>query len=138
MSKDQFLEGYVKKLMERDMDLDDPEPLTDEQLKQIALDTGMSEQEWFKLKQDALYTENKGFDYLDRGNYEDALVNFKESTSLYPNSPEAFYGYAKAHFKKGVELENKEDLNHALTYVDRTLKLDPGYQYALDLSLIHI
>jgi len=134
MSEDQFLEGYVKKLMEREMDLDDPEPLTDEQLKQIALDTGMSEQEWLNIKQEAIDTENRGFDYLDRGNYEDALLCFKESISLYPNSPEAFYGYAKAHFKKGVELENESDFDTALLYIKRTLKLDPGYQYALDLK----
>lgn len=134
MPDDKFLQDYIKKLMERENSLTNPTPLTDEQLKQVALDTGMTEADWQNLKDDAFDAEKRGFEHLSRNNFEDALSEFKESTSLYPNSSEALYGMAKALFKKGVEKEDKTYLDEALLYSDRVLTLDSSHNETLDLQ----
>lgn len=133
MAEDKFLQDYIKKLMERENSLGSLTPLTDEQLKQVALDTGMTETDWSTLKADAQSAEIRGFEHLKRGNFEDALAEFKESTSLYPNSSEALYGTAKALFKKGVEKEDKTFLDEAILYTDRVLTLNSSHGDALDL-----
>ena len=134
MSDDRFLQDYIKKLMDREMDLGDAEPLTEQQLKDVAYDMGMSDSEWQKIKADAKNAEDRGFEHLDRGNFEDALIEFKDATSSYPNSPDAFYGMAKALFKKSVEKEDKSFSVDAIRYIKRALKLNPDHTESLDLQ----
>lgn len=134
MADNQFLEGYIKKLMEREMQSGSDKPLTEAQLKQVALDTGMMESEWEQLKSDANNAQERGFEHLDRNNFEDAISEFQESTSLYPNSAQACYGMAKALFKKTVEKEDKTYSLEAINYVKRALLLDPDHSEALDLQ----
>jgi LemA protein len=134
MANDQFLEAYLKRLMDRDMNLDEADPLSDEQLMKVATDMGMSEDEWHKIKKDALEARDRGFQHLDRGNYEDAIAEFKESTSLYPNAADAMFGMSKALFKKSVEKEDNELSNQAVVYAKRALKINPNYSEALDLQ----
>ena len=134
MSQDQYLEQYIKKLMERETSFSNPRPLSDEQLKQVAIDTGMTDSDWQKLKKDAQVAKDSGFDHLERNNFQDAILAFQESTALYPNDSTAFYGFAKAKFKASVEKEDKQLLNEALNYVKRSLVLNPNYNEALDLQ----
>lgn len=134
MADNEFLEGYIKKLMDREMESGTGKPLTDDQLKQVALDTGMMDSEWEQLKSDAQAAENRGFEHLDRNNFEDAISEFQESTSLYPNSAQAFYGMAKALFKKAVEKEDNAYSQQAIKYVRRALTLNPDHTDSLDLQ----
>ena len=134
MPDDQFLQDYIKQLMEREYSLDEPDPLTDDQLKEIALNTGMTDSDWDDLLVDAKNAESRGYSHLDRGNFEDAITMFNESIQLYPNSPEACYGMASALFKKAVEKEDNVFLEEALKYVERSLRLYPTYKDSLDLQ----
>ncbi len=133
MAEDRYLQAYLKKLMEKEGGLD-YSPLTDNELKQIALDTGLSETEWLALVQDAKHAEERGFHYLDRHNLEDAITAFKEATSLYPNNTASFYGLAKALFLKGQEQENEVLFEQALTHCDRVFTLQPNHKATLDLQ----
>jgi len=133
MTEDRYLQAYLKKLMEKEGGLD-YSPLADEELKQIALDTGLTEEEWLALVEEAKNAEQRGFYYLDRNNVEDAMTAFKEATSLHPNRVEAFYGLAKALFLKGQQQEDVALFEQALTHCDRVFAFEPNHRATIDLQ----
>jgi len=133
MVHDKYLEAYLKKLMEKEGNTD-LSPLSDKELQQIAFDTGLSENEWQDVLKEARYTQERGFNFLEQNNIEDAIAALSESTSLYPNSAEAFYGLAKAYLKKGIEKENHIFLQKAIVSCERVFTLDPNMKEAMTLQ----
>lgn len=61
----------------------------------------------------------KGFSYVDEGNYKDALTSFKNITTLHPGYAEGWYWKAKCH----EALKQKKE---AVDAYQQTLGLDPA------------
>jgi LemA protein len=124
------LQAYINKMLQLQNEQRD-KPLTSAELKQIAMDIGMSEEDW-QASQDAFQGYLKsGQGHIVYGNWKDAVQELEQATALNPNSLEATFGLANAY--KGLWLETKE-VNYqtqAEIYAERALQIQPGHQATL-------
>lgn len=67
---------------------------------------------------DALSHFAQGNDYLHEGDFENAIIHFKKSTSLEPSKPDAWSALAHAHYLNGSNTEAEQ-------YWIRALEISP-------------
>lgn len=134
-STDHVLEAYIKKLMEIDMGLDDHSLplLSDKQLEEIALNSGMTADEYHAFLAQAHRHFTDGKKHLELYNYESAKEAFHQCISKFPNHYEATYLLAKSYFHLGLLQQDKSFFDHCDLYIQRCLRLKPSYAPAIEL-----
>ncbi|GAB4397132.1 MAG: hypothetical protein OHK0053_12910 [Microscillaceae bacterium] len=123
---DDRLQRYLNKMMLL-QDAQREKPLSDGELKQIALETGMSESDWQASQEAAQGYLKSGKGHLTFGNWVDAVRDLEQANALMPNSLEANYALAQAY--KGYWME-KRDPSHkemAEKYANRALQIRPDH-----------
>lgn len=131
---DKALENYIKKLMEIQYQDRPEKQWSDEDLKNIALEAGLTESAWEE-------SQKRGKDHLVRGkafltsnNWEDAVSELEQAAMLLPNSAEANCLAGKAYLRSGSALGKPDDLERATYFLDRCLSISPNNQEALTLK----
>lgn len=132
--QDKALENYIKKLMEIQYNPQTDAHLTDQDLKEIALEAGLTEQDWFSAQQRARNHLDRGRSYLNAGNSEDAVPELEQAAMLMPNSAEANFLAAKAFVQRGSMLNQAQDYDKAEYYLRHALLTSPAHSEALALK----
>lgn len=133
-SDDKVLQDYVKRLMDQQYGMNSPEPLTDAELKEIALEMGMSDKEYEASLQKAEMHYHRGEKFVRANNYEDAIIELTHTVQIYPNHADGLAMLAKAYTHHGLLNDKPEDFEKADMYVDRCLQLEPMHAGALKLK----
>ncbi len=128
------LENYIKKLMELQYSHTPDQTLTEEDLKSIALEAGLTEEAWLQARQRAAQHLERGKAYVSTHNWEDAAEELEQAATLMPNSAEANYLAGKAYLQRGKMLEQPADYDKAEYYLDRSLLISPTYGESLRLK----
>lgn len=134
---DDMIQAYIKKVLKIQQEQKE-RPLDAEELRQIAEELGMSED-------DLKYLQKKIQDYIARGKgysrYEDwdsAIDEFQQALILSPNDLEALYGLANAYKHRWLLRGDKEALHKAKQYVKQALNVspthDPSFRLASELN----
>lgn len=131
---DKALENYIKKLMEIQYNPQTDPNLTDKDLKEIALEAGLTEEAWFSAQQKAQNHLDRGRAYLNASNWEDAAPELEQAAMLMPNSAEANYLAAKAFVHRGNMFDQVQDYDKAEYYLRRSLLASPAHSEALALK----
>ena len=132
--QDQALENYIKKLMELQYQNQPDKPWSDEDLKNIALEAGLTERAWEASQQKGKDHLARGKAYLTSNNWEDAVTELDQAATLLPNSAETNALAGKAYARRGSAQDNSNDLERAGYFLTRALSINPNHQEALTLK----
>lgn len=129
MSKtnDENLRAFYEKLLEI-KDKEAQKSLSQQELKEIAMDLGFSENEWHLVEQKVEGHLKNGQSFLSYENWDDAIEQFEQALQLSPNNPAATYGLAIAYhslYQQNRKATNKEK---ALEYARIRLVNEPGHE----------
>ena len=131
---DQVLEAYVKRIMDVQYGMEQQKPLTDDELKEIALEMGLSEAEYENSKRQAETHHQRAMAFLKANNYADAIEEWTKAITLYPNHVEANHLLGKAYMHYAMLNESEEDMKQARFYTNRCLQLSPVHAGALKVK----
>lgn len=133
-NSDQNLQVFINKMLQLQNESRD-KPLSDEELKKIAFDIGMTEEDWLESQKIFQNHLQNGNSHLQYKNWENAIEEFEQALSFKPNSMEVLYGLAVAYQEKWRE-EGEETLKiKAEEYAESVLQIKPSYQPAMHLLL---
>ncbi len=133
MTSDDALDRYVKKLTE--LQYQRQETLyTDEELKQIALDSGLTEQDWQEAQTRAETQKQRGKNHVVHANWQDAVEELEAACALKPNDAEAHTLAAEAYINRGGVQQNTDDFRQAEYHLDQALLIDSKYEQAFKLK----
>ena len=107
---------------------------TEEELKNIALDAGLTESAWQQSQQQARQHLQRGKAYLGTHNYEDAAQELEQAASLRPHDAEANFLAAQAFLHQGHRHQRSADFDRSEYYLDRTISIDSSHSGALKLK----
>lgn len=131
---DKTLEFYLQKLMEIRYRTESEKPLNETELKNIALEAGLTEQEYEASKQKARETMQRGKGHLEAYNWKDAAAELEQAAMLMPHSAEANRLAGKAFLRKGSSTGDKADLEKSEYFLNQSIVLQPSENEALALK----
>ena len=133
-NNDKILKDYTKRLYELQLEPSKKQLLTDEDLKNIALEMGMTESDYETYLKTAENHYRRGKAYMDTFNWYDAINELKQTITIYPNHVEANYLLGKAYMHRGLLKNDESDFKNFDIYIDRCLELSPLHKGALALK----
>lgn len=104
--------------------------LNEAELKEIALELGMSEQEWREVQKEGKGHIDRGYNFLTHQNQDDALKEFQQALVVFPDDARALYGVAHVHELHFLDKRKAEDKTEALKFAHLTLQADPAHSDA--------
>ena len=125
-----IIEEYISKLFEVQRAREN-QPLTEQELKEIALDAGMSEEGWQAAQE--VYQDHieRAEGFLKYKNWSDAIQEYKQALRIKPNDTQTLASIAYAYKMRWHEKSNSEDKNHALVFARQCLQTSPQNSQAL-------
>lgn len=128
--QEKALAKYVEKMYQIQYNGQD-EILTPDKLKQVALDMGITEEEW-QESQKAFQTHyQNGRTLVLQRNWHDAIKELDSATSLQPYDADALHAHAQALAGRYQEKGDAEDEARARESAERALRVRPGHQPTL-------
>lgn len=134
MDQDALLEAYIKRLLEVQHGMAAAQPLSDAELKRIAVESGLPESQWEAWLQRAEQHFERGKAYNSARNWEDARAELKQAVAIYPNHAEANYELAFACLRLATATENPQLEQEFEVYVAQCLAFEPLHKGALALK----
>lgn len=128
---DKILKDYMKRLYELQFEPSKNQLLTDEDLKNIALEMGMTESDYEASLKTAENHYRRGKAYMDTFNWYDSINELTKAVTIYPNHVEANYLLGKAYMHRGLLKNDESDFKNSDMYIDRCLQLNPLHEGAL-------
>lgn len=130
-TQDRSLENYLHKLMELQYATETQHQFTEEELKNIALDSGLTEAAWQRSQEQAQGHLQRGKTYLSTHNYDDATQELEQAAALRPHDAEANFLAAQAFLHRGSRHQRSADFDTSEYYLDRTISINPQHAGAL-------
>ncbi len=126
------LDKYIQKLLEI-QDKKEQEKITEQQMKEIAAEMGLSDMNWQEVQNYAKEHFTRGNGYAKYKNWTDAIYEFEQSKAIMPNNVELCYALANAHYQKWLNKGDNYDKDKAQKYALKCLRLNPEYDDAFKL-----
>lgn len=129
------LEKYIEKILQIQNSRFDKD-LTDDELKHIASDMGMTETDWNEIEGifKGHLTRAKGF--INYQNWDDAIKEGEQAIILKPHQPDALYTLSYAYAKRWEKFKRPDDKEAAIKYANLCLHKDPSHNEATRLISI--
>lgn len=121
---DKIVEEYISKLFEIQRAREN-QPLTEQELKEIALDTGMTEDDWQAAQE--VYADHleRAEGFLKYKSWTDAIQEYEQALRIKPNNTQALASIAYAFKMRWQEQQQRNDKEQALEYARRCLQTSP-------------
>ena len=129
---DKALSKYIEKMYEIQYSQKD-NILSDAELKEIALNMGISEEEWNSSEQVFADTLATGKELILQQNYADATEKLESAVALKPYHANALCFLAQAQIGMYKEAGLQVYATKAEAFIDRCLRVDPRHKQALKL-----
>lgn len=123
------LEAFLSKALEVEME-DPTRQLTGEDLKSIALKSGLTENDWTRLMNRVDEHFEKGRNFLEFGNHEDAVAELDQAVVLAPYRVDILYQCGKAHQLRSEKEGHKASGTRAEELFEQCLRLEPHHDGA--------
>jgi len=124
------IQAYFQKILEIK---NQRKGLNEAELKEIALELGMSEAEWREVKRVGKGHIDRGYNFLEHQNREDALKEFQQALIVFPDKARALYGVARVHELRFLEKRQTIEKAEALKFAHQTLQAAPAHSDAARL-----
>lgn len=129
---DKLLEDYIHKMYQLQNN-SNTKALNEQELKQIALDTGMSENEWLETQKIFEDHIKKGNGHSMYKNWYQAHKEYQQASVINPYSIDAIYGLANASFELWKDTEEQKYKKEAKELLYRCQQISPGHRPSLSL-----
>ncbi|MDF1738550.1 MAG: hypothetical protein P1U86_05280 [Verrucomicrobiales bacterium] len=127
----QDLEGFLREALK--VELEDPgRQLTESDLKAIAIKSGLTEQDWDRLQERLQAHLDKGRNFLEFGNCEDAVTELDQAAVLAPYRIDVLYSCGQAHLLHWEKYKKEENRQRAVDLFEQCLRLEPGHEGAAE------
>lgn len=120
-----FVQAVLRLQKERD------EALTQDQLREIAAELGMSDDDVAFIQRATQDHINRGIGFLRHRNWDGAITELMEGATLAPSNPQILGSLAEAHFGRWSEKADPVDRDRARFYADLVLKKDSTHERGL-------
>lgn len=124
------IEAYFEKILQIK---NQRKGLSKAELKEIALELGMSENEWREVQKVAKGHIERGYNFLEHQNEEDAQKEFEQALVVFPDDARVLYGMAHVHERWFIAKGKAADKEAALKHAHATLQADPTHTEAARL-----
>lgn len=135
---DETLRRYMEKVMQLRQERD-IEHMGQEDLRQIALESGMTEEDLAYVEQRFLEYVNRGEGFLRYKNWDDAIAQFEQAIILVPHNTTVLNALATAYWNKsraGDDDMSEMSEMEARFYAEKVLTIDSQNDQALRLLTI--
>ena len=131
-NREDIVGDFIQKVSEI-QNVKDNEDLSTADLKEIATEIGMSEDDWEDVQK--AYGEHleRGSGFFSHNNYDDALSEYQQALMLHPDSMDTLFGLATAHEGRFLITGSRTDMEMAIKFASRCLHISPNHQGALEL-----
>lgn len=131
-NSDETLQVFINKMLQLQNEQRD-KPLSQAELKQIALDIGMTEEDWLESQKIYQGHLKSGQGHLNRRNWSDAIKELDQAYALNPNSLDAIRGLAQAY--QGQWFSNPSPVlkSQAEKFAEKGLLMQPGDSLSLSV-----
>jgi streptogramin lyase len=124
---DRTLQNYIEAILRLQRE---QSTFTDDELRQIALETGMTEEDLALARKRASDHLERGKGFLRYDNHGAAVEELEQAVVLAPTSVETLTTLAVAYWRRG---ESSDDRDRARSFAERALEIDPRHDDALRL-----
>ena len=130
------LDNFLRKAL--GVQLADPEKLlSEEKLKEIARNAGLTEEDWENLCETLKGHLAKGRNFLKFANHTDAITELEQAVAIAPYRADVLVDCGKAHFGRWKETGNRLARDRAETLFRKSLEIAPDNADAAEqLSLL--
>lgn len=130
---EKLLRAYIYKILELQHESRERNTLTEEELKRIAEDMGMSGEDWQYVLHTLEGHIKRGIGHNRYGNSDEAIEEFRQAITLNPHHIKALEGLGVAYYNRWVRDRNQEDYVQAEYYAKRCLEVEPEHEGSLRL-----
>lgn len=123
-NSEKMIEAYISKLFEVQKAREN-QPLTEQELKEIALDAGMSEEDWQAAQEVANDHNTRAEGFLGYKNWTEAISEYEQTLRIRPQHPQPLSGIAYAFKMRWQTTQNPQDKDRALAYARQCLQVSP-------------
>ena len=106
-------------------------PLKPEEIRQIALDLGMTEDEWQQLQETAAAHRARGQGFLKHGTWDEAVAELSRAAALYPDHLDTMFLLAQAYRGRWLAEHAEVDRQQAVDLARRCLEVEPAHDPSL-------
>jgi hypothetical protein len=131
-SNEENLRAFYEKLLEI-KNKEAEKSLSQQELKEIAMELGFSENEWHLVEEKVEGHLKNGQSFLTYQNWDDAIAQFEQALQLSPNNPAATYGLAIAYHSLYLQNRRSKDKEKALAYARIRLVNEPGHEPSIKI-----
>ncbi|MDF1739520.1 MAG: SUMF1/EgtB/PvdO family nonheme iron enzyme [Verrucomicrobiales bacterium] len=125
------LSAFLKKALEIELE-EGGKQLDEEALRKIALKSGLTEADWEKLGERLNEHSVRGRNFLEQGNFEEAVVDLEEAVILAPYSADILYACGLAHLGLWQKSGKESDRVRADELFRKCLELEPSHAGAAE------
>lgn len=111
----------------------DERPLTLDELKELALSMGLTEDGWNDLQKKAVNHLKAADDHLRVRNWDDAILEAEQATAINPYIENGNAVLARAYLMKWLETHENEHRDKAAKHARKELAVDPKDQMAVNV-----
>ncbi|HQW28142.1 MAG TPA: sialidase domain-containing protein [Verrucomicrobiales bacterium] len=101
------------------------QPLSEEKLKEIARNAGLTEEDWENLCEQLKGHLAKGRNFLKFANYTDAITDLEHAAAIAPYRADVLVDCGKAHLGRWKETGARSTRDRAETLFRKSLEIDP-------------
>lgn len=102
------------------------EPLTEEKLREIAQNAGLTEADWDTLCSQLSNHLAKGRNFLKFGNFTDAITDLEPAVAIAPYRSDVLIDCGRAHLGRWKETRSRSSQERAEELFRKALEIDPG------------
>lgn len=129
-NSNKIIEEYISKLFEVQRAREN-QPLTEEELKEIAIEAGMTEEDWQAAQEAYQDHIDRAEGFLTYKNWSDAIAEYRQALRIKPNDTQALSSIAYAYKMRWVQHHQSEDQESALVFARRCLQIAPQNSQSL-------
>ncbi|OJJ17869.1 hypothetical protein BKI52_28845 [marine bacterium AO1-C] len=130
---DQILQNYVTQLLKIQQERTEG-LLRNDDLKNIAENLGLSEQDWVYIQNTFEASLARGKSYIQYKSWDNAVKELQLAVKINPIHAQALYYLALAYWQRGRKFNRKQDLQLSEQHARRCVQID--YQHEAALKLI--
>lgn len=131
-AKNQKLEKFISKILQI-QNQQKNQILKVKDLKEIASEMGMSDEEWEQISETFNAHALRGKAFLEYKNWTDAIKEFEQAHTLNPYNTDILYGLALSHKNLWTETRKTNHKDAALRYAGNCINIEPSYNDAIKL-----
>lgn len=129
---DQILQNYVSQILKIQQERTEA-PLKTEELKRIAENLGLSDNDWQHIQSTFEASLARGKSFVQYKSWDNAVKELQLAVKINPAQADALYHLALAHWQRNRKNGKKADLKQAEVYARRCVQADYSHDAAIRL-----